>query len=418
MVERRIEGAHVVSASDEKDVARTARSVRFDDALLVVIVVSLSIQGPDLFVFGGMNFTLGHVIVGLSGLAALIRCATSGRRPIAPPWGLNVLYLVFAVVTVVDAPAFGFGAMILKYLFQYLVLVVALNFMRLMEPERAERCIMVGAWVVLVAVLLNAIAHAGAFVEYYRRPWDGHPNYATLISGGVNLEATWPAMLGVFCKNNRSGKIYLTTSFAFALVLQSRAGILLSAAAVAYVLLVRAPRSAVRRVIAVLVVAALGVAAIVVGPRAWAESATDPIEVVANDGAGEEVITVTPGRIGIWSTALEAFADSPVTGYGAGQAMDAVRELSRYSYREDNVHNYPLQVLLDFGVIGFTAFALVVACFLVSNVRARFRSPFAAFILLYLCGGLIQFRGGELLVGFAIAGLLAFGPNMAMTGKR
>ena len=99
-------------------------------------------------------------------------------------------------------------------------------------------------------------------------------------------------------------------------------------------------------------------------------------------------------------------------GHGAGNAMDAIRELSGYPYREDNVHNYPLQVILDFGIVGFAAFLSVVVVFLVSSVRANFTSPFSAFILLYLVGSMIQFAGGELLLGFAIAGYAAFGPTM------
>ena len=99
-------------------------------------------------------------------------------------------------------------------------------------------------------------------------------------------------------------------------------------------------------------------------------------------------------------------------GYGAGNAMDAVRAVTGYPYREDNVHNYPLQVLMDFGLVGFAVFAVVTLRFLWRGARARFYSPYAAFVLLYLIGGLIQFRGGELLVGFALAGLVAFGYDL------
>ena len=64
--------------------------------------------------------------------------------------------------------------------------------------------------------------------------------------------------------------------------------------------------------------------------------------------------------------------------------------------------------------LGFrvAVFAVVVVRFLVLGARAHFRSPFAAFVVLYLVGGMIQFKGGELLVGFALAGLVAFGYDM------
>ena len=59
-----------------------------------------------------------------------------------------------------------------------------------------------------------------------------------------------------------------------------------------------------------------------------------------------------PGTKGIWAASLQVFQDAPFFGHGAGNAMDAVRDLSGYPYREDNVHNYPLQVLLDFASLG------------------------------------------------------------------
>lgn len=385
-----------------------------NEVLLVLMVVALSVQGPNLFAFGGMDFTLGHALVGVVGAASVARVLLARRRPILPSASINVLFVTFVVITLVDTPTYGFGPMILKYVFQYLVLVVCLNLMRLVGGEKCVRLVMTGAWIVLAIVLADALMHIDAFIEYYSNPWDGHPNYATVISGGVNIEVSWPAMLGVFCRNDRRGWLYLITVYILALVLQSRAGTLLSVAALFYVMLVQAPRPTMLRVAVVLASAALVIANYVVGPRTWGTSATEPIEVVVSDSdiSSETLITVTPGRLGIWRGAFEAFWDSPITGYGAGQAMDAVRAVTRYSYQEDNVHNYPLQVLLDFGLAGFAVFAAVTVRFLVLGVRARFRSPFAAFVMLYLVAGMIQFRGGELLVGFALAGLVAFGYDM------
>lgn len=396
---------------------RARRLPCMDGALLALMVVALSVQGPDVFTFGGMGFAVGHVLVGIVGLVAVVRCLTSGRRVVLPPVMIHVLLGVFALMTLVDTPGHGFGAMILKYVFQYLVLLVCLNFMSLIGPERSEHCVTAGAWAVLAIVLVNAVAHVDAFAEYYAHPWDGHPNYAAVISGGVNMEATWPAMLGVFFRDGRQGRVYLGLSCLYAVLVQSRAGLLLTALSIVYVMLVRPGRPSVRRVVAVMAVIAVAAGVALLGPRALAaqrDSATDTTTVVvASEDTSTEVVTGTPGRLGIWTGAAEAFWGSPLTGFGAGQAMDAVRAVTHFPYHEDNVHNYPLQVLLDFGLIGFAAFVAGVICFLVPNLRARLRNPFAAFVVLYLIGGLIQFRGGELLVGFALAGVVAFGPDMS-----
>lgn len=408
---------------------------RFDGVLLTLMVIALSIQGPALFFLDSMDFTLGHLMVGLMGAAALLRCLLSGRRLVMPPAAVNVLFVVFALVTVIDTARFGFGSMIFKYAFQYLVLFVALNLMNLMDSGNALLAVKRGAVAVFALVLLNACVHVDAFFEYYSNPWDGHPEYETLISGGLNLEATWPAMLGVFMPNNRRGWIYLIASVVFSALVQSRAGLVLAGLALAYVLLIKdGGRPSLQCVLVVAITAVAACAITVAGPRAAvhaaylesmqeqeasiqelpssADSNADAsLSADANAGPAQAGGLIgTPGRKGIWAASLQVLRENFLFGHGAGNAMDAVRALSGYPYRENNVHNYPLQVLIDFGFVGFAAFAVVVVRYLISNFKARFRSPFAAFIALYLIGGLIQFAGGELLVGFAMAGLIVFGP--------
>lgn len=421
-------------------------------ALLFLLVIALSVQGPTLLVIGTMEFTAGHALVGIVGACSCVWCLRVRRGLRLPPASITALLGLFTIITCIDASQFGFGATILKYAFQYLVLAVSMNLMRLMEPSRAERCVLVSAWVVLVMVLGNACLHAGAFAEYYASPWDGHPNFETVFSGGVNLEATWPAMLGVFMANNHCGWAYLLSTIVFAAGVQSRAGLMLAVGAFAYVVLIKnGGRPSWRRLVSTSLVVFMAAAFSIMGPRALAiapnaqsavgdsadsveaESSSDDTanesredegvddivtssldSVLDSDpapGSSQKSLVGTPGRKGIWVASIQVFQDAPLLGHGAGNAMDAVRDLSGYPYREDNVHNYPLQILLDFGFIGFVAFAVVVIGFVVSSARNRFVNPFSAFIVLYLVGGMVQFAGGELLVGFAIAGYAAFGPG-------
>ena len=407
---------HITAGAKAEMVPFARLDLGVNDILLVLMVVALSVQGPNLFAFGGMDFTLGHALVGVVGAVSLVRSLMARGRLALPPVPVNVLLLVFAAITLVDTPAHGFGGMIFKYVFQCLVLLVALNLMELVGGERSTRLVLAGAWIVLMLVLVNAIIHLDAFLEYYDHPWDGHPNFATIFSGGVNLEATWPAMLGVFCQNNRSGWAYLGITLVFGALTQSRAGLMLSVCAIVYVLLIKdGGRPSLLRVMAVISLAVGAALFTVAGPRAIAvqRAAEAAAEVAVEEPAvNSSAPQGIPGRRGIWMGSVEAFWGAPVIGYGAGNAMDAVRAVTGYPYHEDNVHNYPLQVLLDFGLVGFAVFAAVVVGFLVINLRARFRSPFAAFLMLYLIGGMIQFKGAELLVGFAMAGLAAFGARM------
>ena len=398
---------------------------KFDELLLVLMVVALSVQGPSLFALGSMDFTLGHALVGIVGAVSVIRCLYVSKRIVIPPVSLNILFGTFVVLTCLNSSPFGFGTMIFKYVFQYLVLVVALNLMALIsDGDRSSQLITWGAWIVLAIVLINAAMNYGAFLEYYDHPWDGHPNFSTVFSGGVNLEATWPAMLGVFFKDNKEGHIYLAITYVFAALVQSRAGVMLAVLAMAYVIVVRR-NDASRLIFRILIVIAAGIFAVLfvlVGPRAIsAQASAEAAQEAALAATEDSGLSATeessqpkgvPGRSGIWAASMELLEDMPLLGFGSGHAMDAVRSLTQYPYREDNVHNYPLQIMLDFGFIGFAVFAVITAAFLVKAIRARMRSPFAAFVVLYLIGGMIQFAGAELLVGFALAGYFAFGADM------
>ena len=372
-----------------------------DGALLLLMMVALSVEGATLFVFGGMQFTLTHAAIGLLGAYIFFRCIRAGHGLKLPSAPINVLLGTFVIITLIDTPRYGFGALLLKYVFQYLVILVMVNFYGLLGAERSRRLIVTGACVVLALILVNAAVHYQAFAYYYANPWDGHPNYATLFSGGVNLEATWPALFGVFFEGDRRGRIYLGCVFLFSVLVASRAGLLLSVGAALYVLFLKGRRIGKRVWMTLGALVGIAVLAIALGIALHVPMFERMASIGEDSGSW--------GRLSIWSNAVTVFRSAPFFGVGAGHAMDWVRAVSAHPFPEDNVHMYPLQILVDFGLAGLAVFAVVVARFVIKNARTRFRSPFAAFVLLYLMISLIQFRGGELLLGFVLAGVCAFG---------
>ena len=385
-----------------------SRGYYFDGVLLLLMMVALSVEGETLFVFGGMQFTLAHAVIGLLGAYIFFRCIRAGQGLKLPSAPINVLLVTFAAITLIDTPRYGFGALLLKYVFQYLVILVMINFYRLLGVGRSRQLIVTGACVVLVLILINAAVHYRAFAYYYANPWDGHPNYVTLFSGGVNLEATWPALFGAFFENNRQGRAYLGCVFLFSVLVASRAGLLLSVGAAAYVLFFKGRR--IGKHVWQALGALVGIAVLVVALGVALHVPMFERMTSIGDDSGSW------GRLSIWANSVTVFRSAPIFGVGAGHAMDWVRAVSAHPFPEDNVHMYPLQILVDFGLVGFAVFAVIVVRFVIKNARARFRSPFAAFVLLYLMISFIQFRGGELLLGFVLAGVCAFGTMGEVTG--
>lgn len=377
------------------------RGYYVDGALFLLMMIAVSVKGSTMFVFGGMEFTFTHAAVGVLGAYIFVRCLMVGRGFRLPTAPVNILLATFAIITLIDTPRYGFGSLLLKYVFQYLVILVMVNFYALLGARRSIRLVKAGAWLVLALIVINAAIHYQAFAAYYARPWDGHPNYPTVFAGGVNLEATWPAMFSAFFDNDRQGRIYLVLVLLLAVVVTSRAGLLLVAAAAFYVLFLK-DRKLDRRVLIALAVCALVFVLVIALGIALGIPMFDRMTSIGEDGGSR-------GRLSIWRNAVKVVEMAPVFGVGAGNVMDWVRAFAQYPFQEDNVHMYALQILTDFGFVGFAVFAVCVLRFIIQNVRERFHSPFSAFILLYLLISFIQFRGGELPLGFVLAGACAFG---------
>ena len=91
-------------------------------------------------------------------------------------------------------------------------------------------------------------------------------------------------------------------------------------------------------------------------------------------------------------------------GYGAGNAILAVKNVSNLWYGEDNVHNLFFQMLLDFGIIGLIFYCTVISIFLKREWRKIIKNPIVAYLVAYLIISLIQFKGAEIIT-FYILGI-------------
>jgi hypothetical protein len=61
-----------------------------------------------------------------------------------------------------------------------------------------------------------------------------------------------------------------------------------------------------------------------------------------------------------------------------------------------------MQVLLDFGLVGFFAFIGLVVSVVKTAVSCKLADPYSAYILIFLIGSFVQFGGGEPILGFFV----------------
>ena len=104
------------------------------------------------------------------------------------------------------------------------------------------------------------------------------------------------------------------------------------------------------------------------------------------------------GRKAMWEQFPEAMAESNYLGYGAGNAMYGLEKVSGIDFSEQNVHNYYLQVMLEFGLLGLPLYLILVFHLLKRIHWAKMADPLAMILLCYFISSLIQFRGAESMI--------------------
>ena len=366
---------------------------------LCLVLFALCLQEVPLIPVGASSIKLFHVVV----LVTLVCLVARTRVKLQlPPALLSVLVGVFTVVSVAQAPTYGFDSIVLNYIFLYATVFLVQNLSRGMDADRARLLMQNTTLLVLAVVCVNALMNVEEIIRYLTVRWDGHPDYVTVFNGGVNIEVSWLAMFGTLFQNNGKGRAYFGVVLILSLLFSSRSGLVLLAMAALYVLSVGSGQNARAIIRAMIAVLLIGVVAFI--------AATLMRLPIVERFIGVNPADITTGRLAIWSYSLEVFSRSPLLGVGGGNAMNVVREISGQAFAENNVHNIYLQVLVDYGVIGFVPFLLSLGVLVCGFVRERLRTPYAAFIVLYLIGGMFQFRGADALVGFMLGCWLSLSP--------
>lgn len=359
----------------------------------VTLLVSMAFQNVTIVgTGGGSGLKPYHLIV----VAALIMTiAMRGREWRIPSLFFTLTILVLTALSLAASFFFGLTTVTINYLVLLTIVAVFLNLGEGFDLIDWEQVARVGSALILAAVLGNLLLQSKAMLTFLSNP-GYHPELETLYGGGVNLEATWLAMFGVFYERNWKGVTYIGLCTLVAGLYLSRVGIVLCLIVALYVFFFRpysgsyAPKILLLLLITVIIIW-------------WLVEIDSPIidrfASIGNDNG-------TRGRMLIWENIWESYLQSPLIGHGAGNAMSAVSEISGRVFQEDNVHNYYAQVLIDFGIVGFALFSGLIAKYS-SVARCHFAAPFVFAIVLFFLAALIQFRGGESMLGFFLAGYFA-----------
>lgn len=278
-----------------------------------------------------------------------------------------------------------------NYVFAFLVFFTSLGLARALPMDAQIKGLQVVGWLILFATIVKTLLSWPQIREYLADPY-AHPEVFWFYGGGVNLEATFLSMNAAFYRRTKSFWFYWALSFILSVVYASRVGILLGA--ILAFLQIASQRSWRAIFLGIMLAIVAGIATYSLNPYAFTRFAQ----------VGEETGSAT--RLEMWSGAWQALAGLPLLGYGPGSAIRAVEDISGQDFGEDNVHNYPLQVLLDFGLPGLMAW-LIICVYILKNAGLLKGNEYGTYTFLYLVAGMVQFRGAEPLFWFILGLLVA-----------
>ena len=132
------------------------------------------------------------------------------------------------------------------------------------------------------------------------------------------------------------------------------------------------PRLRARYLVVAVVVVAAGLVA-VAGPSALVGDFRSVPE-GKREGTSGFVSVTGSGRAQFWGTALEAFADEPLKGIGAGGFASYWNRNGTLDTPARNAHSEPLEQLAELGIAGFACFGSFIVVVLLAGVR-RARPP-------------------------------------------
>lgn len=315
------------------------------------------------------------------------------------PWTVHVFFITVGISTAAAYSTYGFSTHCILIIYALFVTCLGASAAQRLGRDtvlKVIRHVFTALHFIIVVRILYYLVTAG---DVPRAP-GGRPDLLFFYSGGNNLEASWLAIsLALFSKS----KLFVPLTFSSALiavVYGSRTGLLLTVASVGFVLLSSPGR--VKWMIRGVGIIAAGIVFLMV-----TEIGEQMLERFENIGDTDEF--GSSSRLDMWSTAVEAIQRNPF-GYGIGNSQHVIK--ARQSMGIDhvtNVHNVFIQMALDGGVQTLGAWLLVIGHLFIRTWKRRPDMAVPGFLIIYLCGSIVQFTGYEtftwLMLGILVADL-------------
>lgn len=355
--------------------------------LLLLILSPLFLQNITLIGFGSAGLKVFHLSVALFGIFWL-----HGLKFNTQLMPVLLLFSIWVLIGFAVGVKYGISPLILNYIF-ILALTLAVSTQAEMMPFELFRRTL--AWIVVPAfcyVILNIVLNIDQVIaaQAFNIKFGGRPIIPNMLfSGGWNIEASFLALLTVLFVQSRLFFFFLSVTFLVSVAYLSRTGLVLVLILLMYwgfFKLYERASSFLLFIILPFVFILLFVAFIGLGY--YLDVAVVKRLFIIGSEPGSQ------GRLNILQYVVPGLLDSYFLGYGPGNSMDKLIAMGLET-KDNNLHNYYLQVLMDFGFLGLLAFVVFICYFLLSPLIVL---EFKLFFSMYLIASLVQFRGAEPLV--------------------
>ncbi|WP_043693906.1 O-antigen ligase family protein [Luteibacter sp. 9133] len=239
----------------------------------------------------------------------------------------------------------------------------------------------------LTFVILRDLVYAGSLGAVYART-EGASSILYMSTGGRNIEASLLALLSILLLGTRVYPIAAGIALLTSGMMLSRAGLVGAAVSIG-IACWRARKS---RHYYFFNFFGIAMGVLLVG--LVLSSVIDiPVLDRFNLNAETQLAHKNVGRLALWTTAGTALHQN-ILGYGVGNGVPVMEQLSGLTFVENNVHNIYLQFLLEGGVQSLLLFLLMAAQILFTRTEGQQRN-IKFFLLCYLMLAFIEFSGYE-----------------------
>lgn len=353
------------------------------DVMIIVFVVLLCAQQLKIVTIAGFSLKAYHVF-SLLFIPILIK---NGIK--IPDLKINLFFLFILFSSLISAIFFGFSSLLINYLYCYYIIFIFTNVFKIYTLDKLMSVMKISSFIVALCIWINPILNINRIVSFISNNfYGGHPSIPSFFGGGVNLDATWPVVLGAcfIMANKKQFLTYFALITLYSLIVMSRTGLIGDALLLVLYMWYNLRKSKFYLVSIPTLLLLLVVLSSTTFGRALIERFTS---------IGESDELGSMGRINMWQWVGIAFKEN-IMGYGTGNCMKALMSVAGYTMPDGNLHNLYFQYLIDNGILGFLLIIFILMSF-ICIVYSK-KSIFAAGILLYLLMGFLQFRGGDALI--------------------